>query len=181
MDCQPDNKRGHKQDQSVSSPTLLDQSSRPSSPRRTPNEIDLATLLKQETEAIRTMLELSCQLQASLVRFDTSAFERLAREQESTLQQLQHYEQQRWEHIATRFGLAIEQVRSLALSELLQLLPSDERNKLQDCADQLRDYLAQLQLANSINRMLALRGRNSIHATLAFVKERNLHAVNTAL
>ncbi|GIV54081.1 MAG: hypothetical protein KatS3mg039_0599 [Candidatus Kapaibacterium sp.] len=147
----------------------------------TSRPIELLALLEQESAAVETMLTLAHQLQACLIHFDSAGIENLAREQESLLGLLQQMERKRWELVAARFDLTLERARSLTLSELMQLLLPEERQRLAPCAERLRQHCAQLQLANSINRMLALRGRNSINATIAFVQERNLHAVNTAL
>ncbi len=147
----------------------------------TTQHADLAALIKQESAAIETMLTLSHQLQECLVRFDSTGIEQLARQQESILNTLQTYEHTRWQLIAERFGIPIERAKALTFSQLLAMLSPDEQEKLSACYQRLRDCLSQLQLANSINRMLALRGRNSIQTTVAFVQERNLHAINTAL
>lgn len=142
---------------------------------------ELITVLAQEAEAIESLLAITQQLQESLVRFDTDGIEHLTKQQESQLEQLQQLEHQRLSHLSKLLVLPLEKVRTLTMSEILPVLPANAAETLTTLQNHLRDQLGQMQLANAINRMLALRGRNSIAATLAFVRERNLHALNTAL
>ncbi|MCX7930258.1 MAG: flagellar protein FlgN [Chlorobi bacterium] len=141
----------------------------------------VVNLLQQESAAIETMLLLSQQLQESLIRFDAAAIEQIARRQEQQLEHLFSLERQRWNLVSEGLAISQDQARALTMTELLKYLPPDCSESVHAIGERLRGCLADLHLANSINRMLALRGRNSIQATLSFVRERNLHAVDTSL
>ncbi|MCX8051456.1 MAG: flagellar protein FlgN [Chlorobi bacterium] len=142
---------------------------------------ELIELLHRQAAAIEAMLALAHRLQECLVHFDTSGIERSTREQESLIEQVGRMEEQRIALLATLLGISADRARQLTLSEICQQLPSDTRDTLETLADSLRTRLWQLQLANGINRMLALRGKNSIATTLSFVREQGLHAINTSL
>lgn len=139
------------------------------------------TVLMQESAAIERLLSTIQQLQQCLIHFDTDGIERLTKQQEFQLEQLEQLEHQRWLFLSKLLDLPFEKARTLTMSEVMPVLPSNAVETLTTLQNHLRDQLEQMQLANAINRMLALRGRNSIAATLAFVHERNLHALNTAL
>lgn len=142
---------------------------------------ELIELLHRQAATIEAMLALAHRLQECLVHFDTSGIERSTREQESLIEQVGRMEEQRIALLATLLGISADRARQLTLSEICQQLPPDTRDTFETLADSLRTRLWQLQLANGINRMLALRGKNSIATTLSFVREQGLHAINTSL
>ncbi|MCS6999979.1 MAG: flagellar protein FlgN [Bacteroidota bacterium] len=141
----------------------------------------LIGILRQETDTTAALLSISQLLQEQLVRFDTEAIEQQVRKQEALLNHLEQLEKQRCLLLAQALSRPIEQVSTMSLTALYAYLPHHERVIVDDIRTRLSTLTTELQRTNSINRMLALRGRNSIQATLNYVRQRNLHAVDAAL
>lgn len=141
---------------------------------------ELVTLLQNEAVSVTELLTTASALEKALIEFDSVGIEHVVREYERILQTLQQLEQQRWTLIANILGISHHQARLLTTSELLDRLPATQRETIRTCCQDLRKQLEHLQTANALNRLLALRGRNSINATLELIQERNLHALNTS-
>lgn len=141
----------------------------------------LVAVVRSQATLLQTMLKLTERLQQHLIAFDAPAIEQSAHEQELLLERLGEFESQRIALTAELLGITPSQARTITLRQLCAHMPEHVCTELSLLVTELGEQLKQLHLANSINRLLALRGRNSIQATLEFIRERNLHAINTAL
>lgn len=141
----------------------------------------LIAVIDSQAALLQNMVELTKHLQHHLIAFDAPAIEQCSREQELLLERFGALERERIATIAELFGIDPTAAPTITLRQLCAHLSDNVRNQLSALVTDLDEQLKRLHLANSINRLLALRGRNSIQATLEFIRDRNLHVLNTAL
>jgi hypothetical protein len=75
----------------------------------------------------------------------------------------------------------MEQARAMNLRDLARLVDATHAEEMLRYRESMNSLSEKIQFVNSVNRVLALRGRNSIRETLDHVRSRNAHVVNASL
>jgi flagellar biosynthesis/type III secretory pathway chaperone len=141
----------------------------------------LVTIIRNQAILLQSLLALTEEVQEHLIAFDATAIERCTRHQEKLLERFDTLERERVTTLADILNISTDAASQLTLHQLCHALDEPARSELMALSEEFHELIKRLQRANGINRLLALRGRNSIHSTLEFVRERNIHAINTAL
>ena len=91
------------------------------------------------------------------------------------------HEQQRLRLLSATFHLSVEQARAMNLRDLARLVDAAHAEEMLRYRESMNTLSEKIQFVNSVNRVLALRGRNSIRETLDHVRSRHAHVVNASL
>lgn len=138
-------------------------------------------LMQEAATAVHTALTCACHLQRALVHFDAAQIELATQQLEQEFSTLADLDSRCKALLTAWLGISEEHGRHLTMQQLLQHLQAPERSVLEAICDQLSAELSELKRTLSLNRVLALRGRNSIRTTLELAQQANLHALNAAL
>ncbi len=142
---------------------------------------ELFGLLTLEQEILERVVDLASQQQQALIQFESTRIEEIAREQEVYAKQMDECELQRIRLISATFGLSLNAARSLKLSQLATMIDTEHVPELLEFKDAMNSLTQKVQFVNNVNRVLAVRGRNSVKATLDHVRSHRLHVVNASL
>lgn len=146
-----------------------------------PELVRLLELLGMEYALSLRMAECAEDLQQALVKFDSISIEKISKEQDEISKQLSSAELQRFHMIADFFSVSLPIARTMKMSELISRLPYQFADELLSVQQEISIVLAKLQFLNSVNRILALRGKNSVKSTLDFIKQERMHVIDTQL
>lgn len=141
----------------------------------------LLELLGMEYALSARMAECAESLQQALVKFDSIEIEKISKEQEEISKQLSSAELQRFHLIADLFSVSLPIARTMKMSELISRLPYQFADELLSVQQEISIVLAKLQFLNNVNRILALRGKNSVRSTLDFIQQERMHVIDTQL
>ncbi|MBL7974721.1 MAG: flagellar export chaperone FlgN [Candidatus Kapabacteria bacterium] len=142
---------------------------------------ELLALLQTEWEILEHVVDLSEHQQQALVRFESDRIEVIAQEQERLSKQMHECENKRFEIISMALGISNKEARALTLSELIQHVEPQFADSLVNIRQKMSVLVTKLQFLNTVNRVLALRGRNSVRNTLDYIRNERMHVVNTSL
>jgi flagellar biosynthesis/type III secretory pathway chaperone len=142
---------------------------------------ELFGLLSQELQILESVLDLATQQQQALIRFDSDGIEHMVNRHGEYVQQIAVHEQQRLRLLSATFHLSMEQARAMNLRDLARLVDAAHAQEMLRYRESMNSLSEKIQFVNSVNRVLALRGRNSIRETLDHVRSRNAHVVNASL
>ena len=142
---------------------------------------ELFGLLTLEQEILERVVDLASQQQQALIQFDSTRIEEIAREQDVYAKQMDECELQRIRLLCATFGMSVAASRALKLSQLATLVDSEHVDELLEFKDKMAALTQNIQFVNNLNRVLAVRGRNSVKATLDHVRSQRLHVVNASL
>lgn len=142
---------------------------------------ELIGLLAIEQDLLESIVKVAEEQQQALIKFDSDKITNIARRQESLSSQLKECEIQRFRLIAATFNMSIREAQGLTLSQLSDLLDTELFQEVVTLKQTLKGLVNKLQFLNSVNRILALRGRNSVRETLDFIKTEQLHVTNVTV
>ncbi len=142
---------------------------------------ELFGLLTLEFDVLQQVLELSTQQQKALIGFQSARIEEIARELEGHTRQIDECEMQRIRLVSATFGIHLSEARRLRLSDLCAMVSSEHVDELLRFQTLLKDLSQRIQFVNTVNRVLALRGRNSVKATLDHIRSIRSHMINASL
>ncbi len=142
---------------------------------------ELFGLLSVEHDTLERILDAATQQQQALIHFDADRIAEIAAEQELCARQIEECELQRIRLVSTTFGISISQARGLILRRLAAMLDQEHAQELIQMREKMNGLSAKIQFVNNVNRVLALRGRNSVNATLEHVRSQRLHVINAKL
>lgn len=142
---------------------------------------ELFGVLAEEREILESVLDLATRQQQALIRFDSDAIETMVAQHGVYVQSIDAHEQRRIRLLAATFQVSTDQARKMSLRDLASIVDPTHAEELLAIRTMLTTVSEKIQFVNSVNRVLALRGRNSIRETLDHVRSRNAHVVNASL
>ncbi len=142
---------------------------------------ELFGLLTLEQEILERVVDLATQQQQALIQFNSTRIEEIACEQDVYARQMEECERQRIRLLCATFGISVAASRNLKLSQLATMIDTEHVQELQDFKERMHALTQNVQFVNSVNRVLAVRGRNSVKSTLDHVRSQRLHVVNASL
>ncbi|MFM8473887.1 MAG: flagellar protein FlgN [Candidatus Kapaibacterium sp.] len=142
---------------------------------------ELFGLLAEEQSILESVLDLATRQQQALIHFDTEAIETMVTQHGSYVQSIDAHEQRRLRLLSATFQMTMEQARRMSLRDLASIVDPVHAEELLVVRSAMNGVSEKIQFVNSVNRVLALRGRNSVRETLEHVRSRNAHVVNASL
>ncbi|MBL7998942.1 MAG: flagellar export chaperone FlgN [Candidatus Kapabacteria bacterium] len=144
-------------------------------------QTELISILSQEREFLEQIVELAEHQQQALIRFDADKIESIALEQERLSKSMTDLEMQRFRVISIALGITLREAQSVTLSQMIDHLAPEHVDEMMNVKMKMSVLVTKLQFLNSVNRVLALRGRNSVRSTLDFISQEKVHVVNASL
>jgi len=142
---------------------------------------ELFALLQTEWEILEQVVDLAEHQQQALIRFESERIEVIASEQDRLSKTMQECENKRFEIISNSLGISIKEARALTMSELITYVDPQFADSLVNIRQKMSVLVTKLQFLHTVNRVLALRGRNSVKNTLDYIRNERMHVVNTSL
>lgn len=142
---------------------------------------ELIELLNIERELLEQVVSQAERQQQALIRFESEKIESIAREQARLSQRMTECELQRFKLMSVTLGITLREAQQYTLSQLTEHVPTEYADTLVRLRTQMSLLVNKLQFLNSVNRILALRGRNSVRETLEFIRREKVHVVDASL
>lgn len=142
---------------------------------------ELFGLLAEEHQILESVLDLATRQQQALIHFDTEAIESMVTQHGNHVQNIDAHEQRRLRLLSATFQIPLDQARRMCLRDLASIVDPLHAEELLAVRTAMNAVSEKIQFVNSVNRVLALRGRNSVRETLEHVRSRNAHVINASL
>jgi hypothetical protein len=143
---------------------------------------ELIETLEQEITSVETLREVILLKQHAIIKHDYDGLKEAIRAEETGIQNVRQYEQQRLAFIAHCIDDLDSKMQMLTLNDLIHHLDGDLTNVLTQQEQRLKTALQQVSYINDQNKMLVNNSMNFIKETINIVTEnRTRQLVNKAV
>ena len=143
---------------------------------------ELIDTLEQEIASVESLREVILLKQHAIITHDYDALKEAMAVEESAIQHVRQYEQQRLAFIAHCIDDLDSKMQMLTLNDLIQQLDGELTNVLTQQEQRLKTALQQVSYINDQNKMLVNNSMNFIKETINIVTEnRTRQLVNKAI
>ena len=129
--------------------------------------------LKREKELSEKLLLLSNRLREALMSQRQDLVEKITNDQHTITAKLKEMEERRLRYLVSKLSISRVDATQLKLSEIEQSMEGENKIELRRIRIAMKKIVAELQEANTTNRLLSNRAKNSVNNIISILNSRN--------
>ncbi len=129
--------------------------------------------LKREKELSEKLLMLSNRLREALMSQRQDLVEKITTDQHTITAKLKEMEERRLRYLVSKLSISRVDATQLKLSEIEQTMEGENKIELRRIRIAMKKIVAELQEANTTNRLLSNRAKNSVNNIISILNSQN--------
>lgn len=129
--------------------------------------------LKREKELSEKLLMLSNRLREALMSQRQDLVEKITADQHTITAKLKEMEERRLRYLVSKLSISRVDATQLKLSEIEQTMEGENKIELRRIRIAMKKIVAELQEANTTNRLLSNRAKNSVNNIISILNSQN--------